>query len=57
MLPKVTKESLENIIDSLEDRFPNSIPKSKTTQEDIHILIGQQSVIRYLKEFLEAQYG
>ena len=56
MLPKVTKASLESIIDSLEDRFPNKLPNIKTAQEDIHILIGQQQVIRYLKELMEAQY-
>lgn len=57
MIPNITKESLENVVETLEDRFPNSLPKTRTDVEHIHILIGQQQVIRHLKELLEAKYG
>lgn len=56
MLPKVTKASVEAILEALEERFPDRLPKGATQQDTIHILIGQQQVIRYLREVMEAQY-
>ena len=56
MIPKLTKASLEAIIDTVEERFPNRLPKTNTTTDHIHILIGQQQVVAFLKELMEARY-
>jgi hypothetical protein len=57
MLPKITKESLDSIITSLEDRFPDKLPHNHTTTEQMYMLIGQQQVIRHLREIMEVQHG
>lgn len=56
MIPKLTKASLEAIIDTVEERFPNRLPKTNTTTDQIHMLIGQQQVIAFLRELMEARY-
>lgn len=57
MLPNITKESLGSIITSLEDRFPDKLPHNHTTTEQMYMLIGQQQVIRHLREIMEVQHG
>ena len=56
MIPKLTKASLEAVIDTLEDRFPDKLPHKAVTMEHMYMLLGQQSVIRYLKELLVFSY-
>lgn len=56
MLPKISKESLTVIIDTLEDRFPDKLPHKAVTMEHMYMLLGQQAVIRHLKEILEVAY-
>ena len=56
MLPKISKESLTVIIETLEDRFPDKLPHKAITMEHMYMLLGQQAVIRHLKEILEVAY-
>lgn len=56
MLPKISKDSLTAIIDTLEDRFPDKLPHKAVTMEHMYMLLGQQAVIRHLKEILEVNY-
>ena len=56
MIPKITKETLESIIDTLEDRFPNKLPDKQVDMGYVHMLIGQQKVIQYLKDLVESKY-
>ncbi len=56
MLPKISKDSLTATINTLEDRFPDKLPHKAVTMEHMYMLLGQQSVIRYLKEILEVSY-
>ena len=56
MLPKISKESLTVIIETLEDRFPDKLPHKSITMEHMYMLLGQQAVIRHLKEILEVGY-
>lgn len=56
MLPKISKDSLTSIIDTLEDRFPDKLPHKAVTMEHMYMLLGQQAVIRHLKEILEVSY-
>ena len=56
MLPKISKESLTVIIETLEDRFPDKLPHTAITIEHMYMLLGQQAVIRHLKEILEVSY-
>lgn len=56
MLPKISKDSLTATINTLEDRFPDRLPHKVVTMEQMYMLLGQQSVIRYLKEILEVSY-
>ncbi len=57
MLPKISKESLGSIINTLEERFPDQLPHTQITTEHMYMLIGQQQVIRHLREIMEAHHG
>ena len=50
-LPQVNVALLEY----LETLFPDTCPNKGTSQEDIHIKIGQVSVVRKLKQLYESQ--
>lgn len=54
MIPKIPKASLEALIDTLTERFPDRLPSNIPPTEHIYMLIGQQQVIRYLRELNEA---
>lgn len=56
MQPKITRESLEYVITLLEERFVDKLPKSSVQSDQIHMMIGQQQVIRYLREVMETKY-
>jgi len=57
MLPKINKESLNSVIDALEERFPDQLPHTSITTEHMYMLIGQQQVIRHLREIMEVHNG
>lgn len=53
----ITIDSLHQVIEELEEAFPDQLPKTNVTDSQIHRLIGQQDVIRYLKQHLEKLGG
>jgi hypothetical protein len=50
---KITMEALIEVIQGLQEKFPNELPKKATTIDNIHIAIGQQQVIAYLESIAE----
>jgi hypothetical protein len=50
---KLTTTAFEQVIEVLLEKYPNRLPKDTISLEEIHRLIGQQDVIRYLVEHLE----
>ena len=54
MVTKIPKASLEAIIEILEERFPDQLPSNIPPTEHLYMLIGQQQVVRYLKQVNEA---
>lgn len=52
---KITPNALAEIIEALEVKFPDKLPTTPTTMEGIHVKIGNQQVIKYLKEIAETQ--
>lgn len=57
---KINPETLRVVIDYLVARYPNELPQSVTTLEQLHLKIGQQHVIRSLVEwhdYMEQQNG
>lgn len=54
-LPKVHPDVLENLIEYLSLKYPDSLPVGAVTIEGIHIKIGNKQVINTLKEILEVQ--
>lgn len=41
----------KDIIDRLELRYPNVLPKKMVNDYELGVLIGQQQVIQFIKEF------
>jgi hypothetical protein len=52
---KINQRDLDALIDILQVKFPNVLPPTSTSLENIHMKIGQQQVIKYLKEIAETQ--
>lgn len=50
---KLTSTAFEQVIEVLLEKYPNRLPKDTISLEEIHRLIGQQDVIRYLVQHLE----
>jgi hypothetical protein len=50
---KLTSTAFGQVIEVLLEKYPNRLPKDTISLEEIHRLIGQQDVIRYLVEHLE----
>jgi hypothetical protein len=50
---KLTSTAFQQVIEVLLEKYPNLLPKDTVSLEEIHRLIGQQDVIRYLIEHLE----
>ena len=50
---KLTTTAFEQVIGVLLEKYPNRLPKDTISLEEIHRLIGQQDVIRYLVQHLE----
>lgn len=50
---KLTTTAFAQIIEVLLEKYPNRLPKDTVSLEEIHRLIGQQDVVRYLIEHLE----
>lgn len=50
---KLTTTDFEQVIEVLLEKYPNRLPKDTISLEEIHRLIGQQDVIRYLVQHLE----
>lgn len=50
---KLTSTAFKQVIEVLLEKYPNLLPKDTVSLEEIHRLIGQQDVIRYLIEHLE----
>jgi len=50
---KLTSTAFQQVIEVLLEKYPNRLPKDTVSLEEIHRLIGQQDVIRYLIEHLE----
>lgn len=50
---KLTTTAFSQIIEVLLEKYPNRLPKDTVSLEEIHRLIGQQDVVRYLIEHLE----
>jgi len=50
----LTKTSLTQVLNLLEEKYPNQLPKKTISLEDLGRLIGQQDVIHYLEQHLEA---
>jgi hypothetical protein len=50
---KLTTTAFEQVIEVLLEKYPNRLPKDTISLEEIHRLIGQQDVIRYLVQHLE----
>ncbi len=42
-----------NIINHLEETFPNRLPPHRITQDELEYLRGQQSIINHCKRLLE----
>ena len=51
---KLTSNAFEQVIEVLLEKYPNKIPKDLVSPEQISRLIGQQDVIRYLIQHIEA---
>jgi hypothetical protein len=51
---KITPAALDAVIEKLEVKFPNEIPVKATTTDVIHMMIGNQQVLKYLKELRES---
>jgi|DEB0MinimDraft_12_1074336.scaffolds.fasta_scaffold33094_2 hypothetical protein len=50
---KLTSTAFGQVIEVLLEKYPNRLPKDTISLEEIHRLIGQQDVIRYLVQHLE----
>ena len=50
---KLTSAAFGQVIEVLLEKYPNRLPKDTISLEEIHRLIGQQDVIRYLVQHLE----
>ena len=50
---KLTTTAFGQVIEVLLEKYPNRLPKDTISLEEIHRLIGQQDVIRYLVQHLE----
>lgn len=50
---KLTTTAFEQVIEVLLEKYPNRLPRATISLEEIHRLIGQQDVIRYLVQHLE----
>lgn len=51
---KLTPAMLEAVIEALQQKFPDELPYRPTTIEQIHMLIGQKQVVKYLKELRDS---
>ena len=49
----ISQQSLQNILETLMQKFPNKLPIDKIATDELHIKIGQQQVIRYLESVYE----
>jgi hypothetical protein len=50
---KINPDTLRVVIDYLVARYPNELPRSVTTLEQLHMKIGEQHVIQTLAEWAE----
>jgi hypothetical protein len=50
---KINPDSVRQTINYLETKFPNRLPRTITSIEKLHVLIGEQNVIQTLEELLE----
>ena len=50
----LNKTSLTQVLSLLIEKFPNQLPKKTISLEDLGRLIGQQDVIQYIAQHLEA---
>ena len=45
----------KDLLDELEDRFPNQIPSQPVTLDEFRVMQGQQEVIRFLRHQFSLQ--
>ena len=50
---KITEAALEEVVNLLMSKYPDSLPTGITTLDEIHRRVGQQDVIRFLHAQLE----
>lgn len=50
----LNKTSLTQVLTLLIEKYPNQLPKKPISVEDLGRLVGQQDVIYYLAQHLEA---
>jgi len=50
----LNKTSLTQVLTLLIEKYPNQLPKKTIALEDLGRLVGQQDVIQYLEQHLEA---
>ena len=52
---KITPAALDAIIEALEVKYPNELPKKVIPEHEIYLRIGNQQVVQYLREMRETQ--
>ena len=51
--PSINPTSLRQVIEYLEARYPNKLPRTPMGLDSLHIKIGEQHPIETLRELLE----
>lgn len=50
----VPKTALMQVLELITEKYPNQLPKKPLAIEDLGRLIGQQDVVQYLQQHIEA---
>lgn len=51
---KITPASLDAVLEVLEVKFPDKLPNKVIPEHEIYMLVGNQQVVKYLKELRES---
>lgn len=51
---KITPAALDAVIEALSVKFPDKLPNKVIPEHQIYMLLGNQEVVRYLKELRES---
>jgi hypothetical protein len=52
---KVRIKTLESLLRTLKDSFPNKLPIKEIDKYQLGVLVGQQNIVRFIENYLEKE--